>query len=115
MDDRIVAVTEPPWYDGSTCEAYYGGSPPPVEPPPVATALWLSSSRHGMTALHARCIILGQSEKSVGQVCSSLTGIAKRLTVINSPLPRLIEYLEPLVGEWIYDKHERSSDCLIPP
>ncbi|HIT16227.1 MAG TPA: hypothetical protein IAA88_07565 [Candidatus Avimuribaculum pullicola] len=29
MDDRIVAVIEPSYYGGSTCEAYYGGSLPP--------------------------------------------------------------------------------------
>lgn len=31
---------------------------------------------------------------------------------INSPLPRLIGYRYPLVGEWIYDKHERFIDRL---
>ncbi len=32
---------------------------------------------------------------------------------INSPLPRLIEYRCPLVGEWIYDKHERPLTAFI--
>jgi hypothetical protein len=30
------------------------------------------------------------------------------IKIINSPLPRLIEYRYPLSGERIHDKHERS-------
>lgn len=32
---------------------------------------------------------------------------------INSPLPRLIGIPDPLAGEWIYDKHERSLTAFI--
>lgn len=34
-------------------------------------------------------------------------------SAINSPLPRLID-IPPRRREWIYDKHERSFDCIIP-
>lgn len=34
------------------------------------------------------------------------------LSETDSPLPRLYRYLDPLAGEWIYDKHERSLTVL---
>ena len=58
--NRIVAVTEPPWYDGSTCEAYYGGSLPSAVKRLWTTALLPLPSRHGMTALHAKRIMVAR-------------------------------------------------------
>ena len=55
---------------------------------------------------------MAQKKRGTISLIISIEASPNALNAINSPLPRLIGYRYPLVGERIYDKHERLLTAL---